>query len=46
VGVIFLTLVASITTLPPVLVVLDQARMDVRAWLARSRSTETVVDSD
>jgi hydrophobe/amphiphile efflux-3 (HAE3) family protein len=37
VGVIFLTLVAAITTLPPVLVVLDQARMDVRAWLDRER---------
>jgi hypothetical protein len=33
VGVIFLTLVAAITTLPPVLVVLDQARMDLRALL-------------
>jgi hypothetical protein len=38
VGVIFLTLVAAITTLPPVLVVLDQARMDVRRWLDRRRT--------
>jgi hypothetical protein len=38
VGVIFLTLVAAITTLPPVLVVLDQARADLTAWLADSDS--------
>jgi hydrophobe/amphiphile efflux-3 (HAE3) family protein len=45
VGVIFLTLVAAITTLPPVLVVLDQARMDVRAWLD-ARHTDRVPDAD
>lgn len=45
VGVIFLTLVAAITTLPPVLVVLDQARMDVRAWLD-ARGVEVVPDAD
>jgi hypothetical protein len=45
VGVIFLTLVAAITTLPPVLVVLDQARMDVNAWLD-ARRTERVPDAD
>ncbi|WP_136602716.1 efflux RND transporter permease subunit [Salinigranum halophilum] len=45
VGVIFLTLVAAITTLPPVLVVLDQLRMDVRAWLD-SDGVETVLDAD
>ena len=45
VGVIFLTLVASITTLPPVLVVLDEARMDLRAWLNRSRSADTDADA-
>jgi hydrophobe/amphiphile efflux-3 (HAE3) family protein len=46
VGVIFLTLVASITTLPPVLVVLDQARMDVRAWLGRSQPADPLPDGD
>jgi hypothetical protein len=45
VGVIFLTLVAAITTLPPVLVVLDQLRMDVRSWLD-SDGVETVLDAD
>ncbi|WP_136591738.1 efflux RND transporter permease subunit [Salinigranum halophilum] len=45
VGVIFLTLVAAITTLPPVLVVLDQLRMDIRAWLD-SDGVETVLDAD
>jgi hypothetical protein len=45
VGVIFLTLVAAITTLPPVLVTLDQARMDVRAYLDRERSPPDV-DAD
>ncbi len=45
VGVIFLTLVAAITTLPPVLVVLDQARMDVNAWLD-ARRTDRVPDAD
>jgi hypothetical protein len=45
VGVIFLTLVAAITTLPPVLVVLDQARMDVRKWLD-SRRVDVVPDAD
>jgi hydrophobe/amphiphile efflux-3 (HAE3) family protein len=49
VGVIFLTLVAAITTLPPVLVVLDQARTDLRALLDRdraSRDADTDVDAD
>lgn len=41
VGVIFLTLVAAITTLPPILVVLDQARTDVREWLDSRRRTPT-----
>ncbi len=45
VGVIFLTLVAAITTLPPVLVVLDQARMDIRAWLD-ARGTAPLPDAD
>jgi hypothetical protein len=45
VGVIFLTLVAAITTLPPVLVTLDQARMDIRASLDRERSPPDV-DAD
>jgi hydrophobe/amphiphile efflux-3 (HAE3) family protein len=44
VGVIFLTLVAAITTLPPVLVVLDQLRMDIRSWLD-TRETSTI-DAD
>jgi hydrophobe/amphiphile efflux-3 (HAE3) family protein len=47
VGVIFLTLVAAITTLPPVLVVLDQARMDLRALLdTRGTPPETEADVD
>jgi hydrophobe/amphiphile efflux-3 (HAE3) family protein len=47
VGVIFLTLVAAITTLPPVLVVLDQARMDIRRWLDRERTARgTEADLD
>ena len=43
VGVIFLTLVAALTTLPPILIVMDSLKADTVRWL---RARETTAEAE